>query len=90
MWTMTAKQMEITEQLGWKIYEGSNYYELSQYSPAGEDFSIDVICDGLSYADELKAVCDCFEPDEHAVMWYGQNRGEPSSLRDLLNDAEAE
>ena len=89
MWKMTKKQREITEGLDWGIYDGGDYYELSKYSPAGEDFSIIAHRDGESYAQELREAYDGFDPDEHAAMWYGQNRGEPSSLRELLDDAEA-
>lgn len=90
MWKMTKKQREVTENLDWKIYEGKDYYELESYSPAGEDFIITVRRDGESYAYELKEIYEDFDPSDHAVMWYGQNRGEPSSLRELLDDAEAE
>lgn len=90
MWKMTKKQREVTENLGWEIDEYDDNYELRQYSPAGEDFSIIVFRTGESYAMELMDVYNNFDPDEHAAEWYGQNRGEPSSLRALLDDAEAE
>lgn len=38
--------------------------------------------------ESVMIIDDDFDPEEHAAMWYGQNRGEPSSLRALLDNAD--
>ena len=76
---------EIIEQNGWNIYESKDFIELQQYSPAGEDFSFSV--SKKNTVNEIIDYASNFDEEEHAVMWYGQNRGEPSSLRTLLKDA---
>lgn len=89
------------EKLGWKvsfrvqespINPGSvdKYVEFEGYSPAGED---------LDFIEFYRTITDIprllreryadFDPDEHAAGWYGKNKGEPCSLRALLDDAEA-
>ena len=76
----------------WDIsFDGDEVF-LSQYSPAGEDFgfyvdahSIDELCH------EVEEYADDFDADEHAEMWMesrGKN-GVPSSVRELINDADA-
>lgn len=87
------KFIEICEANGWSVTENSaGDFEIEKYSPAGEDFSFSVCVGDENNAEYWRKVFDYesdFDPSEHAVMWYGQNRGEPSSLRDLLDDAEA-
>lgn len=66
------------------------YVEFEQYSPAGEDFIFTVwgntpdaiVAAVREYAD------DGFDPEAHAAEWYGANKGEPRSLRALLDDAD--
>lgn len=38
---------------------------------------------------EVRLYADNFDPEGHAVGWYKADRGEPSNLRDLLDDADA-
>jgi hypothetical protein len=86
--SLHQKYIDICEKLGWNVEEeddGRLY--LSQYSPAGEDFGISVDADNI--VEDVGDYYDTFNPDDHAYMWYGRNNGEPSSLRDLLDDAEA-
>lgn len=70
------------------VFETEDGWELEFYSPAGEDYlmylngtDIEEILDSLEEYE--------FDPEQHAHDWYGANCGEPSSLRDLLEDAEA-
>lgn len=73
-------------------YEDDNMICLQMYTPAGEDWFIEI---PLGDADEdfVKAVweyADNFDVDEETEMWIerrGQN-GVPSSIRTLLKDAE--
>lgn len=71
---------------------GTGVFDLEKYSPEGEDFILNVCVEDENNADYWKEVFDYwnnFDADDHAAMWYGQNRGEPTSLRVLLDDAEA-
>lgn len=87
------KFIEICEANGWSVTENSaGDFEIETYSPAGEDFSFSVCVGDENNAEYWRKVFDYesdFDPSEHAAMWYGQNRGESYSLRDLLDDAEA-
>ena len=67
-----------------------DYCEIEFYSPAGEDFVMAVSADSAQELwSDLSNQARCFNPDAHAANWYGANQGEPSSLRVLLDDAEA-
>lgn len=75
-------------ELGWlvKIYGNGEDIELENVSPAGEDLVISVSVG--DFLVELKDNYEFFDAEEHACMWFGQHKGEPSSLRELLDDAE--
>ena len=87
----------MAEDLGWRcdyvVYSQIDCVELEKYSPAGEDFFFDIDSECFdSYNklyDELYQQWDDFNPDEHAAGWYGKNKGEPDSLQELLDDANA-
>lgn len=87
------KFIEVCEANDWNVIRnGAGDFDLENYSPAGEDFIFNVSVEDENSADYWKEVFDYwdnFDPDDHAAMWYGQNRGEPASLRVLLDDAEA-
>lgn len=87
------KFIEVCEANKWYVHEnGAGDFEIETYSPAGEDVIVPVYVEDENNAEYWKEVFeyeDNFDPREHAIMWYGQNRGEPSSLLDLLDDAEA-
>ena len=79
------------ESLDWAVYhDGDGWVELSQSSPAGEDFSFTVSENNL--IEDVKDYAEDFDPEEHAAMWYdaGQRgvRGVPS-LHELVEDADA-
>lgn len=75
-------------ELGWliKINGNGEDIELENVSPAGEELIISVSVDDLLV--ELKDNYEFFDAEEHACMWFEQHKGEPSSLRELLDDAE--
>lgn len=71
------------------------YAELGKHSPAGEDFSMVIDFDKEDQADtfisDLREYWDNFDVDEHVEMWL-PSRGKggcPSSVRELVEDAEA-
>lgn len=90
---MLEKIMESAEKHDWQTYVDDSSKEICvefrQYSPAGEDFSFCVWAQNVK--DLPQKIMECYEdfdPEEHAAMWYGARRGEPSSLRALLEDAD--
>lgn len=87
------KLCDIAEELGWSVYEGEDYIELSFMPDAGEDFSFSVNnidCIGVA-AREIYDYWHDFDPDEHTAMWVEakQNgvRGVPS-IRKILEDSD--
>ena len=87
---MTDKQRKICEDLGWTIEEDGKEITFSQYSPLNEDFSFTV--SGNDIAEEVRTYQQDFDPEGHAVMWFGvryEISYVPMSIRDLLDDADA-
>ena len=79
------------ESLDWAVYhDGDGWVELSQSSPAGEDFSFTVSVNNL--IEDVKGYAESFDSEEQAAMWYdaGQSgvRGVPS-FPELVEDAES-
>ena len=80
----------VIEDLGWKIYDGGDYIELGQYSPAGEDFSFPVNTDYI--VQHINFYAHNFDVDKHIEMWIeASNNGVSGvpSARELIEDAEA-
>ena len=89
--TNSEKLFAYIETLGWNVYrDGDGYVELSQYSPAGEDFSFTGSENNL--IEDVKDYAESFDSEAHAAMWYdaGQRgvHGVPS-LHELVEDADA-
>lgn len=85
---------EVAEELGWqsnwKMDHGS--IDLETWSDAGENLILPLFeKDFQDYGHLVKRLMDeyiDFDPEDHAAMWYGQGKGEPGSLRVLLDDAD--
>lgn len=76
--------------------DGNGYVLFEGYSPLGEDvvleLDVDYDADPVAYlAENVDAYARDFDPEEHAAMWYEMHgeRGAPTGLRDLLDDADA-
>ena len=83
------KYLDVIEDNGWSVYEDGNDVDISQYSPAGEDFSFSVYADNL--VDDVAEYAESFDAEEHAAMWYeAGKRGarDVPSLRVLIDDAD--
>lgn len=84
--------LDICEKNGWSysIDEKCNEVELSQGSPAGEDFSFIVSLEDLP--EKVHSFIFNFDVDEHVEMWIEAKRegvsGVPTT-RELVDDAEA-
>lgn len=87
---MNKRQKRICERLGWNITVNKDDVELSQFSPAGEDFYF--TADKKNFARSIREYAEDFDPDEHAETWVKNMhtvRGVPQSIRTLIDDADA-
>lgn len=87
---MNKRQKRICERLGWNVTINKDDVELSQFSPAGEDFYF--TADKKNFARSIREYAEGFDPDEHAEMWVNYMhivKGVPQSIRTLINDADA-
>lgn len=74
-------------------HRGEYCAELETFSPAGEDVLIAIWYNGTNadFVEQFKKYAASFDPDEHAEGWveYRGQRGVPSGIRDLIDDADA-
>lgn len=80
------------EENGWHIYDDDGYWDVSQHSPAGEDFLFCIVHnnDVEEAIKEIKRYADDFDIDEHVKMWVGA-QGRVSGVPDtvtLVEDAQ--
>lgn len=96
--TLPTEITDVLEQNGFHlldieaVYDGP-YATLEFNSPLGEDFIFSVWFDGTptDFVDMFEEYVDGFNPDEHAAELI-RNMGKygvPTSVRDLIDDAEA-
>lgn len=70
-----------------ELEDDKKYYAIQIDNPAGEDFLIEVPKTKTSEEiDFIINYCENFDPEEHFALWYGANRGEPSSVQCLLDN----
>lgn len=97
------RMLDKAEELDWsyEVYAESDrdetrtYAEMEKYSPAGEDFLMNIFFEPDNQAEtflkNLWEYADDFDVDEHVEMWL-PSRGKggcPSTARELVEDAEA-
>ena len=97
---MTKNKIEkIAEELGWTVTwdnnnDGTKFVNFSQYSPAGQDFSVELEYKTLGeIEDRLREYYDSYDPSEEAYYWldhhgHGKN-GAPYEMIDVYNDMKA-
>lgn len=88
---MEHRLIDKCEELDWSVNCYDEYVEISQQSPAGEDFSFTV--DEKDFVENVKQYAADFDPDEHVAMWieakqHGRDKTIPNA-RELVHDAEA-
>lgn len=88
--SLLKKYIKAIEKLGWIVGEGENEIEIKNWSPAGENI-VEYFQTKTDIAAQARALTDNYDADEHAEMWveYRGKNGIPSSIRDLINDADA-
>lgn len=99
MFELTEREQEILEKEGWRLNEinetkGNCYVEveIENWSPAGEDLPETIfIEEGETFAHAVRKWANSFDIDDHVELWAEcrGTRGVPSSIRELLDDAEA-
>ena len=86
------KLIKEIESFGWHVYiDDDNAYELSRFSPFGQDFSIYVR--GKNKEEFIKDLHECYndyDPSEQAYQWldssgHGVN-GAPHDMKDVYAD----
>lgn len=82
--------IDAAESEGWCCtFDSDGWAELSIYSDAGEDFSFTADADTPErFWRSVRDYADDFDAEEHAVGWWRAGRGEPDSIRVLLDDAD--
>ena len=97
-----AAALEKETGAAWKVYDcGGGNYELSTYSPKGENIIITLYGETLAgLAENAREAWECFDAGGHAAeIYYLKHEGHdyqrkfyagaPDNLRELLEDAEA-
>ena len=85
--------VEELEDLGWNVKVDGDYITLSQYTPAGEDYSFDVeYCDGnmKDIYREMYEYYQGFDVEDHVKMWLDAKASGVSGVPnvvDLVDDA---
>lgn len=97
---MTKNKIEkIAEELGWTVTwdkndDGTKFVMFNQYSPAGQDFNIELEYETLGeIEDKLREYYDNYDPSYEANLWldeegHGKN-GAPYEMIDVYNDMKA-
>lgn len=94
-----AKIEKIAEELGWTVTwdennDGTKFVNFSQYSPAGQDFNVELEYKTLGeIEDKLREYYDSYDPSYEASLWldddgHGKN-GAPYEMIDVYNDMKA-
>lgn len=84
--------IDAIESLDWdyKYASDDKTISLKNYSPEGQDISFEIFAENdEELISKLQRNYESYDPEEEASLWYGQNRGEPSSLETLLKDMKA-
>lgn len=84
------KYQKVCEDLGWDLIdEGGDCIAISQYSPAGEDFSF--IVSRSDFVRDVSRYVTSFDEDDHVAMWVAarENTAGVPSISELVDDAKA-
>lgn len=88
------KMIEVAEKLDWSVHIDKNWYTISKFSPAGQDFNIEITADNVEeVVEKIKERCESFDCSEETYIWldnsgHGKN-GSPYDMKDLYEDMEA-
>lgn len=88
------KLVKAAEDLGWTVNINKSDFTFSMFSPAGQDFNIELTADSLEEViSELKERIDSFDCSEETYLWLDSSghgiKGAPYDMKDLYEDMEA-
>lgn len=88
------KIINISENLGWTIQIEDNVFLFSQYSPARQNFYIEITADNVeNLVKTFQEKCAYFDCSEEAYMWLDDSghgcNGAPYNMKDVYEDMEA-
>jgi hypothetical protein len=87
------KIIDIAESLGFAVKNENDYFLFSQFSPAGQDFNIEVNINTLKeLSDELNEQYENYDCSYETYLWldnsgHGTN-GAPYDMKDVYEDME--
>jgi hypothetical protein len=88
------KVIEVAENLGWSVTEENGEFSFQQFSPAGQDFTIEFTVESLEdLSKELTETYEAFDCSSETYLWldkdgHGTN-GAPYDMKDLYEDMQA-
>lgn len=88
------KIIKAIKNLGWSVTVEENDFNLQKFSPAGQDFNIEIIADNVTdFINAIRERRESFDISYETYIWldntgHGVN-GAPYDMRDLYNDMEA-
>lgn len=94
---LTERELEVLEEHDWRLIDVATdehhaYVEIENWSPAGEDLCEMIFIDEWdTFATATRKWAESFDKDEHVELYVNMRgkRGVPSSIRELIDDAEA-
>lgn len=91
----TIKKIEkVVKKLDWNMTFEDGYFTFSKFSPAGQDFNIELSADDIEeLSEKLNERYNDFDCSEETYLWldetgHGKN-GAPYDMKDLYEDMEA-
>ena len=88
------KLIDVTEKLDWVITVNNGEFEITKFSPAGQDFNMNISANNIEeFAEKLYERYNDFDCSEETFLWlddtgHGKN-GAPYDMKDLYEDMEA-
>ena len=84
---------KVCENLDWDVIYSDHSFDVSKYSPAGEDFNFGIHAESAEqFVEEVKSYASYFDQEEHVKLWInGIDSGVSGvpSIRELVEDAQA-
>ena len=88
------KITEVAERLNWSVSVDGEEFTFSRYSPAGQDFNIEISASNTEQlAEKLNEYYEGFDVSYETYLWLGKDghgtNGAPHDMKDLYEDMEA-
>jgi hypothetical protein len=85
------KLVNVAEKLGWSVRIDNKDFTFSKFSPAGQDFNIEITADDLEeVVEKIQDRCNSFDCSEETYLWLDESghgaNGAPYDMKDLYED----